>query len=228
MITSYLFCIFILTTSVNGQVQLCGKNEQFTNCASSSCFEESCQDVLFAKPMLKKCTRDCKSGCQCKPGYYRRDKRCVDELTCVMCGYQEDWLVHDRYEATCNDFRKPSDVYNVIQTDNVTHIGNITHTDNATELLNVGGGCYCAEDHYRTVDGLCVTGEACEQCRANEVFEQCGSSRCWEYTCEDVNIPLRERLMRPCTTDCIMGCKCHPGFYRNTTNGKCVSALMCV
>jgi hypothetical protein len=187
-----------------------GGHERFTECASSTCFEESCEDILFAKPGIKKCTKDCKRGCQCKPGFYRNhDGRCVDELTCILCGYGEDWKVIDI----------ESDEQFVEETCGGEEIEN---------PLDIEGKCVCGDNLYRREDGLCVTESTCGNCGLYEVFEECGSSSCWEYTCNDVLIPLGERLMRPCTLDCAKGCKCHPGFYRNEESGECVNAEMCL
>lgn len=207
---------------------LCDENEVYTNCASSTCFEETCVDVLFPKPGLKKCTRDCKQGCQCEEGYFRNhDGRCVDELTCIMCGYQEDWIEYsadddDKFEMICDDLMDeefedeeeqppsfPPGTFDEIEMDG-------------------GGICHCAKNTFRSMDGLCVSKESCLECGMNEIYESCGSSSCWEYTCDDVLIPLRERLMIPCTLDCRSGCKCHPGFYRQTSSGECVTAATCL
>ncbi len=62
---------------VHAQTPSCQhENERFTHCAPSTCFEESCSEVLLnpnpvMAMVMKKCSRDCRSGCQCKPGYYR-------------------------------------------------------------------------------------------------------------------------------------------------------------
>ena len=208
----HLIIFWFIAFLVKGEIEDCGEHERYTNCASSSCFEESCVDVLFPIPGPKKCTKDCIQGCQCTPDYFRnQDGRCVDELTCIMCGYGEYWVEdEEKNELSCYDL-------------------------NLMKPLNDSGGsmepfpflgCHCGKDLLRTDDGLCVTAEACRSCGINEIYETCGSSSCWEYTCEDVAIPLRERLMRPCTLDCRKGCKCHPGFYRHKS-GECVSAGMC-
>ncbi len=125
-----------------------------------------------------------------------------------MCGYNEDWVEEENgnfVERTCDD---------IDQTD----------TANSSSFIP---GCYCVEDHYRTEDGVCVSKEACTECGINEIYETCGSSSCWEYTCADKDIPLRDRLRRPCTLDCKKGCKCHFGFYRDENTDQCVSAEMC-
>ena len=78
---------------------------------------------------------------------------------------------------------------------------------------------------YGTDDGLCVTEQTCRLCtgKKNKKYQLCGSSSCWEYTCDDLHIPLRQRSMRVCTSGCI----CHFGFYRNTQTGECISTESC-
>ena len=228
------------------------KNERYTTCASSTCFEESCADVLFAKPTIKKCTRDCRQGCQCKPGFFRNyDGRCVDELSCIVCGYGEDWIKvsyndtdydmpnFSNEEFTCDDTLYNDDIGGIISYSNN---GTYFNKDDEGRDIggrnapNVAGKCVCAENFYRSRGGLCIKEEACVQCGPNEVYEHCGSSSCWEYNCKHSLIPIRDRLIRwqkkPCTLDCISGCKCHPGFYREKrvgeNFGKCVSADMCL
>lgn len=190
----------------------CGINEQFTECSSSTCFEETCKDVRSPRTEPRKCTKDCRAGCQCKPGFYRNfDGRCVDEMSCFMCGYGEEWLdcgssrCQDQYDLSCdNAIEDSGDVY-PIET----------------------SGCKCGVGFYRTEEGLCVTKEACANCGPNEIWETCGSSSCWELTCSDSLVPVSERLPRPCTLDCRSGCKCHPGFYRDEFLEECVTAENC-
>ena len=223
LLSSYLSILLFLTTNTNGEVeQHCDKeNEQFTTCASSTCFEDTCEDVLFPKPMVsKKCTKDCRVGCQCKPGYYRNhDDRCVNELTCIMCGYEEDWAGigggddNRRVEKTCID---------------ITTVEEIDLENEQDDLDSSPRNCICSKDHYRSKDGLCLSEESCRECSTNEIYQPCGSSSCWEYKCKDVSIPLRERLRRFCTLDCRQGCKCHDGFYRDEVTGECVSAEICL
>jgi hypothetical protein len=219
-----LFIILILATSVLIQGEdnretvgsdgefACDINEEFTECASSTCFEETCDDVRTPPTAPRKCTKDCRQGCRCKQGYYRNfDGRCVDELTCIMCGYGEEWLdcgsgrCQDQYDLTCdNAIEDSGDVY-PIET----------------------SGCKCGVGYYRTEEGLCVSKEACAECGPNEVWETCGSSSCWEFTCSDSLIPVSERWLRPCTMDCRSGCKCHPGFYRDEFLEACVTFERC-
>jgi hypothetical protein len=211
----------IIDNDEQEEPESCGLNERYTNCASSTCFEERCrEDVLYPIPGFKRCTRDCIKGCQCIPGYFRNDKgRCVSELSCRMCGYYEDWKEYDGtegFELSCDD--AASDV-----TANTTEV-----VDNQGESVGFAGFCKCAEGYYRSEEGLCVSEEACKQCtNTNEFWELCGSSSCWEDTCDDKDTPLRERLIAFCTLDCREGCKCYPGFYRDIASGDCVSAFMC-
>ena len=40
-------------------------------------------------------------------------------------------------------------------------------------------------------------------CAANEIWEDCGSSTCWEYNCADLLYP--STFQRPCSKDCRQG-----------------------
>ena len=196
----------------------CGVNEQFTECASSTCFENTCAQVR--NPALlnqRKCTRDCRRGCQCQPGYYRNyDGRCVDDVSCFMCGFGEAWVDCGRnIDGGCNQ-----DEYDLT-------CEMVLHSDGKVLPITMSG-CKCGQGFYRSLDGLCVYKEACERCGMNEMWETCGSSSCWELTCDDANSALEERGgLKACTLDCRQGCKCHPGFFRNVESGECVSAEIC-
>jgi len=48
-------------------VPQCGVNEQWTSCASSTCFEALCSDNYATRV----CANDCRSGCQCVSGFAR-------------------------------------------------------------------------------------------------------------------------------------------------------------
>jgi len=52
----------------------CGLNEQWTNCASSTCFEAVCFETNYA---TRVCAQDCRKGCQCMQGYSRWEGSCV-------------------------------------------------------------------------------------------------------------------------------------------------------
>ena len=43
------------------------------------------------------------------------------------------------------------------------------------------------------------------QCPMNEIWEECGSSTCWEFTCADLLYPQLSTILRPCTKDCRQG-----------------------
>jgi len=67
-----------IRTDFNQTKQDCGKNEVWTSCSSSSCFEHRCG----VKPSLL-CTRDCRMGCKCADGFARDGTQCVNETQCI-------------------------------------------------------------------------------------------------------------------------------------------------
>ncbi len=234
--TSFLasFACILYTSSIIRAQSTCSENEEYTNCASSTCFEETCVDVAFAHPMMKRCTKDCKKGCKCKEGFFRnQDGRCVTELTCIMCGYGENWLElddldDDNDEQLCDDLIGDNGGNDSMEEPTFPPD---TFSGNEPDYIYGAdaGMCICAKNLYRSFDGLCVSKDSCLKCGANEIFEPCGSSTCWEYSCDDALVPLRERMMKkPCTVDCRSGCKCHPGFYRDATTDECISAVECL
>ncbi|KIH43092.1 trypsin Inhibitor like cysteine rich domain protein [Ancylostoma duodenale] len=52
-----------------------------------------------------------------------------------------------------------------------------------------------------------------QQCKANEVFTDCGSA--CEPSCKNPKPEI-------CTEQCVVGCQCKPGFFRND-QGACVA-----
>merc|ERR1719498_615665 len=62
------------------------------------------------------------------------------------------------------------------------------------------------------------------KCGANQYFEKCHSSNCWETSCdESVNGPTTDDTA--CNTDCRTGCRCKDGFFRH--GDDCVDKNMC-
>ena len=231
-VISIVLCSFLYSLHTHAQIlkpyePVCGENEKYTWCTSSTCFEESCGDLITINPKNRRCSRDCKSGCQCKPGYYRnQDGRCVDEVTCRMCGYNEDWVTAEETkelveEATCETIFE-----------NRNRTLELSEESNSTKLSS---GCRCIKGLFRTDDGLCVSEQSCIRCGTNEIFEGCGSHcELWEYSCKHTKLSLRERFetinkskMQFCIQSCKSGCKCHPGFYRHNRTNECIPSSEC-
>ena len=168
------------------------------------------------------------TGCKCSQGYYRSfDGRCVNELTCTFCGYNEDWYEPIQFNSDdqppylyCPEDIKCDDV------DGPADSNEETTTTNETRSCEVGY-CHCTEGTFRTDTGHCVNDSSCRYCPGpNEVYEECGSSSCWEFTCDQSQWTLQQKQYRACTLDCRSGCKCQLGYYRNQAD-ICVSSSQC-
>ncbi|CAN8030488.1 unnamed protein product [Ixodes persulcatus] len=58
------------------------------------------------------------------------------------------------------------------------------------------------------------------RCGENEIYKSCTSSSCAEATCE------RPRVGPACTMDCVYGCFCRRGFFRDEER-NCVTRQEC-
>jgi hypothetical protein len=180
-------------------------------------------------------------GCKCAQGYYRNfDGRCVDELTCAFCGYNEDWyeppnsffwedakgkilsrISYCPEEVSCEDILS-------VYPNQTTNIPPVSFNQKTNQYSCHVGYCYCTEGTVRTNSGHCVNEKSCLRCLPNEVYEECGSSSCWELTCNQSQWTLEERNQRACTLDCRSGCKCLLGYYRKQLGDVCVRADDCL
>ncbi|KAL1475005.1 hypothetical protein MTO96_037602, partial [Rhipicephalus appendiculatus] len=59
-----------------------------------------------------------------------------------------------------------------------------------------------------------------KRCGPGETLKQCQSSTCAELNCADPRPPTK------CTYDCVTGCFCADGFYRNSAR-RCVPRALC-
>ncbi|XP_077527675.1 chymotrypsin-elastase inhibitor ixodidin-like [Haemaphysalis longicornis] len=62
------------------------------------------------------------------------------------------------------------------------------------------------------------------ECGPGQVFKSCVSSSCGEDRCGDDPVPRR---FRACTLDCATGCFCDHGYYRRSSDNKCVRRADC-
>ncbi|XP_029833479.3 chymotrypsin-elastase inhibitor ixodidin [Ixodes scapularis] len=68
--------------------------------------------------------------------------------------------------------------------------------------------------------GLYIPTSHPHRCGENEIFKSCTSSSCAEATCE------RPRVGPACTADCVSGCFCQRGYYRDEAK-NCVTKQEC-
>ena len=176
-----------------------GQNEEYTRCSSSTCFEETCAELLDP-PSTKICTKDCKTGCKCsKKGYYRNSEgQCVDELTCRMCGYNQVWVLKPGKEKTCMKPGKEKTCKEVVKKNRKKYKlspEEIMIKSRRRKQHNLKTpGCQCMNGLYRSEDGLCVSEDSCIKCEENEIYESCFSPcMLWEFTCEDASTSLHDR-----------------------------------
>uniref|UniRef100_A0A023FSG0 Putative tick til 1 n=1 Tax=Amblyomma cajennense TaxID=34607 RepID=A0A023FSG0_AMBCJ len=59
-----------------------------------------------------------------------------------------------------------------------------------------------------------------KKCGRNEEFKECQSSSCAETSCK------KPTIGPACTYDCVSGCFCSDGFFRNS-QGACVTRNRC-
>ncbi|EYB92112.1 hypothetical protein Y032_0198g1640 [Ancylostoma ceylanicum] len=77
-------------------------------------------------------------------------------------------------------------------------------------------GCQCKPGFFRNDQKVCVakcSETSQQQCKANEQFTDCGSA--CEPSCKNPKPEV-------CTLQCVVGCQCKPGFFRNDQNA-CVA-----
>ncbi|KAK8759259.1 hypothetical protein V5799_003103 [Amblyomma americanum] len=63
-------------------------------------------------------------------------------------------------------------------------------------------------------------GPVVPRCGPGEVLKQCQSSTCAELSCAHPRPPTK------CTYDCVTGCFCADGFFRNSAR-RCVPRALC-
>ncbi|CAJ0588322.1 unnamed protein product [Cylicocyclus nassatus] len=193
----------------------CAANEVYTTCGTAC--EPSCR-----VPRPEICTLQCVIGCQCRSGLYRNDQNaCVPLSSCPgnggnggnggqnQCQVNEVFLeCGTQCEPTCTD-RNP--------------------VCNRVCAIDV---CQCRQGYVRDANRRCIPVASCPavsantlqtaqppqgRCSANEVYNTCGTA--CEPSC---------RVPRPeiCTEQCVVGCQCRSGFYRNDQNA-CVQLSNC-
>lgn len=91
------------------------------------------------------------------------------------------------------------------------------HPDPGVCTLQCMANCQCKSGFLRNSNGACVANctddSSTPTCGPNSVFNECGSA--CEPTCRDPK-------PKTCTLQCVVGCECKPGFFRNDQN-ECVA-----
>jgi hypothetical protein len=196
------------------EVSQCKENEIFMPCGSM------CAPTC-ASPRPVPCPMVCKVGCFCKPGYLKNEHGvCVPSVECGVpaaeanpmppqgiCKENEEYRQCKGCDGTC---AKPNPICPRICVP----------------------GCACIKGHLRDGNGRCMPATQCphvqtlenivippNMCGDNAEYRSCGTA--CPATCANPNAPDQ-----PCTRQCVMGCFCKEGFFKNAM-GKCVSMQMC-
>ncbi|XGW06094.1 hypothetical protein V3C99_016432 [Haemonchus contortus] len=178
----------------------CPANEEFNECGSAC--EPTCR-----KPNPGVCTAQCIRECQCKKGFIRNDENlCVSTCPASNMVKQDNCGVNEERKE-CGSACEP--------TCDQPHPVCIS--------LCLPNMCQCKPGHARDSKGACIPLANCparsdfatdnSTCPANEEFNHCGSA--CEPSCRNPNPEF-------CTEQCVAGCQCKKGFYRNDEN-VCVS-----
>uniref|UniRef100_A0A7I5ED39 Trypsin Inhibitor like cysteine rich domain protein n=1 Tax=Haemonchus contortus TaxID=6289 RepID=A0A7I5ED39_HAECO len=178
----------------------CPANEEFNECGSAC--EPTCR-----KPNPGVCTAQCIGKCQCKKGFIRNDEKvCVATCPAANLARQDNCGVNEERKE-CGSACEPT----------------CDQPHPVCMSLCLPNMCQCKPGHARDSRGVCIPMASCPAksnpakdnttCPTNEEFNECGSA--CEPSCRNPNPEF-------CTEQCVVGCQCKKGFYRNDEN-ICVS-----
>nr|CAI5821419.1 unnamed protein product [Callosobruchus analis] len=188
--------------------QECGENEAYIRI--KPCLI-TCGDLKTYKNCQE---RQYTPGCYCKPGYLKKDGRCVPKEECQeskektsdSCGLNEVYSKYAPCLQTCADLERG--------------ICN-------EEARRYAPGCYCAEGYLRR-NGACVPEDACrsveprhqrsEKCAPNEQYLE--HQPCLQK-CEDLASPKCDKILKKH----VPGCYCREGYLRK--GGICIPKSQC-
>uniref|UniRef100_A0A7I4Z072 Trypsin Inhibitor like cysteine rich domain protein n=1 Tax=Haemonchus contortus TaxID=6289 RepID=A0A7I4Z072_HAECO len=203
-ISMILLCAIYATKIVSAQTspasnnRTCPANEEFKDCGTAC--EPSCRN-----PNPEVCTEQCVVGCQCRSGFYRNEQNvCVSS-----CPGSSTTSSTSNRTCPANEEFKPCGTACEPSCRN-------PNPEVCTEQCVVG--CQCRSGFYRNDQNVCVSSCPDSQtppstsnrtCPANEEFKPCGTA--CEPSCRRPNPGI-------CTLQCVIGCQCKSGFYRNDEN----------
>uniref|UniRef100_A0A182PDJ4 TIL domain-containing protein n=1 Tax=Anopheles epiroticus TaxID=199890 RepID=A0A182PDJ4_9DIPT len=176
--------------------------ELFQECGTAC--PTTCED---RNDLLKPCTLQCVQGCFCKPGFVResKDGKCIPESYAYS---------HPHPTDACG----PNEEFQKCGTACPTTCEDCNDLLKRCTLQCVPG-CFCKPGFVReSKDGKCIPEN--DGCPPNEEWQWCGIS-CEEY-CNRPPVVVCPSL------ECIDGCFCKPGFYREWKDGgACIRRSDC-
>ncbi|KAF7489612.1 hypothetical protein SSS_10529 [Sarcoptes scabiei] len=164
-------------------------------------------------PTKRYCTSRCKAGCDCLPGYVRKNKTgpCVARRDCVKrpkkCGRHQHWAECPKCQKTCYNLKRDK--------------------ERCSELCQPR--CVCDRGFvrlYADTTGPCVRPNQCRSHRHRRCPKHSHWSRCkagCDRTCYE---PYGDRL---CFLICQKGCVCDKNYVRENKDGtgKCIRLHRC-
>lgn len=171
---------------INGQCvpkdkcsQSCDRNQVYNSCGLRC--KENCDDTLCLR------VREiCQPGCFCKDGYKDVNGKCLPPGQCSTDIVTEECAENEIFKRCGNNCDEKCD-----------------HSlSDCTKSCR--RGCFCLNGYVR-IDRKCVKRRECKkQCKANEIFTDCGN------TCEE-SCPFTGRI---CPEACEEGCFCDKDHAR--------------
>ncbi|XP_054715666.1 mucin-6-like [Uloborus diversus] len=218
----FFLVLFPAVLAVATADQVCGVNEEYTDCGFC---EPTCEN-----PHPEVCAQSCTPGCYCKSGYLRNSNRiCVspEECNAGNCGPDQVYVSQIPCKNTCREY---------------------LYVDACGSR---GPGCTCTQPGYYILEqnGLCVSAFTCEvfyggnagPAQTDDVQMDDGSvAQPPSYNCDSNKGQTYSTCVRcyktcdahfyggiACAQSCIPGCDCIQNDQYMRSDGTCVPEQYC-